>query len=81
MRNAGTDEAKKVVDLLDEAAREADEAARKDLWKMAIDLVAEQAALYPIFHRKLATGWNGDALAGFKPLATTGLSFLDVGRA
>ncbi|OLT12588.1 peptide ABC transporter substrate-binding protein [Actinomadura sp. CNU-125] len=81
MNNAGTAEAKKVVELLDKAAREGDAAARKKLWSEAIDAVAEQAALYPIFHRKLPTGWNGDALSGFRPLATTGMSFLDVGRA
>ncbi|MGI5327429.1 ABC transporter substrate-binding protein [Actinomadura nitritigenes] len=79
--NAGTPEAKKVVDLLDQAAREADPAARKTLWGQAIDVVAEQAALYPIFHRKLDTGWKGKALPGFRPMATTGLSFLNVGRA
>ncbi|WP_433247763.1 ABC transporter substrate-binding protein [Actinomadura nitritigenes] len=79
--NAGTPEAKKVVDLLDRAAREADPAARKTLWSQAIDVVAEQAALYPIFHRKLDTGWKGQALPGFRPMATTGLSFLNVGRA
>ena len=67
--------------LLDEAAREADEAARRGLWKQAIDIVAEQAALYPIFHRKLVTGWDREGLPGFRPMATTGLSFLDVGRA
>ncbi|MEU8340834.1 peptide/nickel transport system substrate-binding protein [Actinomadura meyerae] len=78
--NSGTPEAKKVVSLLDEAAREADETARRGLWKQAIDIVAEQAALYPVFHRKLVTGWDREGLPGFKPMATTGLSFLDVGR-
>lgn len=44
------------------------------------DLVADEAALYPILHRKLPTAWREGALTGFKPLPTTGLSFLDVGR-
>ncbi|MCO5967403.1 ABC transporter substrate-binding protein [Actinoallomurus soli] len=79
--NASTPEAKKVVGLLDQAAREADDAARKKLWGQAIDIVAEQAALYPILHRKLDTGWKADRLPGFRPMATTGLSFLNVGRA
>ncbi|MEU4828241.1 ABC transporter substrate-binding protein [Actinomadura sp. NPDC023710] len=78
--NSGTAEAKKVVSLLDEAARAEDAAARKELWRQAIDVVAEQAALYPIFHRKLGTGWKREALPGFRPMSTTGLSFLDVGR-
>lgn len=44
------------------------------------DLVADEAALYPVLHRKLPTAWQGGALTGFKPLPTTGLSFVDVGR-
>ncbi|MFI6517692.1 ABC transporter substrate-binding protein [Spirillospora sp. NPDC050679] len=80
-RSSGTAEAKKVVRLLDEAARATDEAARKKAWAEAIDVVAEQAALYPVFHRKLVTGWNDKALSGFRPVPTTGLSFQNVGRA
>ncbi|TDC74940.1 ABC transporter substrate-binding protein [Actinomadura sp. 7K507] len=78
--NSDTEEGKKVVSLLDDAAREADAAARKELWRQAIDIAAEQAALYPIFHRKLVTGWKRDALPGFRPMPTTGLSFLNVDR-
>ncbi|MFC4907945.1 ABC transporter substrate-binding protein [Actinomadura gamaensis] len=79
--SSGTEEGKKVVRLLDQAARETDEGARRKLWAEAIDVVAEQAALYPVFHRKLVTGWNGKALSGFRPVPTTGLSFQNVGRA
>ncbi|TYB41868.1 ABC transporter substrate-binding protein [Actinomadura chibensis] len=78
--SSGTAQARRVVGLLDEAAREPDAAARRELWRQAIDIVAEQAALYPIFHRRLVTGWKRDALPGFRPMSTTGLSFLDVGR-
>ncbi|GAA2722803.1 ABC transporter substrate-binding protein [Actinocorallia aurantiaca] len=77
----GTPEGKKVVELLDKAARETDAAARKNLWTEAFNTVAEHAALYPIFHRKLNTGWDDKALKGFKPLPTTGMSLLNVGRA
>ncbi|MCX4552776.1 ABC transporter substrate-binding protein [Streptomyces sp. NBC_01387] len=78
---SGTAEAKKVVKLLDEAAQATDEAKRKDLWGQVTDIVAEQAPLYPILHRKLPTAWDDSALSGFKPVPTTGLSFLDVARA
>lgn len=72
---------KKVKQLLDKAAQAADEATRKQLWGEITDLVADEAALYPILHRKLPTAWNDKALPGFEPLPTTGLSFVGVGRA
>ncbi|CAL9387901.1 Glutathione-binding protein GsiB [Streptomyces sp. enrichment culture] len=67
--------------LLDKAASEADAERRKELWAEVTDLVADEAALYPILHRKLPTAWREGALKGFKPLPTTGLSFVDVGPA
>ncbi|MEU3227280.1 ABC transporter substrate-binding protein [Streptomyces sp. NPDC006976] len=76
-----TAEYKKVKQLLDKAAQAADEADRKQLWGQITDLLSDEVPLYPILHRKLPTAWNEKALPGFKPLPTTGLSFLDVGRA
>ncbi|MDI3422221.1 ABC transporter substrate-binding protein [Streptomyces luteolus] len=78
---AGSDAYKKTKSLLNKAASAVDEGKRKELWGQVMDLVAEEAALYPVLHRKLPTAWAGDALTGFKPLPTTGLSFVDVGRA
>ena len=78
---AKSTEYKKVKQLLDKAAQAADETARKQLWGQITDVVADEAALYPILHRKLPTAWSEKALPGFKPLPTTGLSFVDVGRA
>lgn len=72
---------KQTRSLLDRAAAEPDAAKRKELWGQVTDLVADEAALYPILHRKLPTAWRQDALTGFEPLPTTGLSFIDVGRA
>ncbi|CRK56632.1 ABC-type dipeptide transport system, periplasmic component [Alloactinosynnema sp. L-07] len=72
---------KQVVALLDQAAGSVDAAERKKLWGQAIDIVADEVPLYPILHRKLPTAWNDKALPGFGPLPTTGLAFLDVGRA
>ncbi|NYV74616.1 ABC transporter substrate-binding protein [Streptomyces sp. UH6] len=77
----GTAAYRKTRALLDEAAREADADRRKELWGQVTDLVAEEAALYPVLHRKLPTAWQEGALTGFRPLPTTGLSFVDVGRA
>ncbi|MCG7526907.1 ABC transporter substrate-binding protein [Streptomyces sp. OfavH-34-F] len=72
---------KKVRQTLDKAAQAPDEATRRKLWGEVTDLVADEAALYPVLHRKLPTAWNDKALPGFRPLPTTGLSFLDVSRA
>ncbi|MFC8176743.1 ABC transporter substrate-binding protein [Streptomyces sp. NPDC012438] len=76
----GTAADKKVRGLLDQAARSSDEAERKRLWGEAADVIADEAPLYPILHRKLPTAWNDKALPGFGPLPTTGMSFLNVGR-
>lgn len=78
---SGTSAYKQLKKLLDQAAAEADEAKRKALWGQATDLIADEAALYPVLHRKLPTAWREGTLTGFKPLPTTGLSFIDVGRA
>ncbi|WP_345584699.1 ABC transporter substrate-binding protein [Streptomyces prasinosporus] len=77
----GSDAYKKTRSLLDKAASEADAEKRKELWARITDLVADEAALYPLLHRKLPTAWRDGTLPGFKPLPTTGLSFIDVGRA
>lgn len=78
---AGSAAYKQTRSLLDQAASEADGTKRKELWGKVTDLVADEAALYPVLHRKLPTAWQDGALTGFKPLPTTGLSFIDVGRA
>ncbi|GAA3445433.1 ABC transporter substrate-binding protein [Planomonospora venezuelensis] len=77
----GTAEAEKVLELLDAAAKTDDAAEQKRLWAEAVDIIAEEAPLYPILHRKLPTAWNEKKLTGFRPVPTTGLSFLDVGLA
>ncbi len=72
-------EYKEVQTKLD-AALAASEADAKKLYSEIINIVAEQAPLYPIFHRKLPTAWNPKELDGFTPLPTTGISFIGVGR-
>lgn len=75
-----TPEAKKVLELLDAAVRTDDAAEQKKLWGQVVDLISEEVPLYPILHRKLPTAWDEKVLAGFRPIPTTGLSFLDVAR-
>lgn len=80
-RWAGSPADLQVRGLLDQAARASDQSTRSRLWGQAIDVIADQAVLYPIVHRKLPTAWNPGKLTGFKPLPTTGLSFLGVATA
>ena len=79
-RWAGTAPDKQVRALLDQAARSSDAAERKRLWGQVTDIIADEAPIYPILHRKLPTAWKDKALPGFTPLPTTGMSFLNVGR-
>lgn len=69
-----------VAGLLDKAAQSTDEAERKNLWKQALDLVAEEAPLYPILHTKVVTASDATQLDGFSAAGTTGLYFLDTSR-
>lgn len=69
-----------LTELLDSAVQESGD-AQQETWNQAFDLLSEEVPLYPLFHRKLPTAWNPDALVGFQPVNTTGLSFLDVGVA
>jgi peptide/nickel transport system substrate-binding protein len=45
-----------------------------------VGLVSEEVPLYPLFHRQLPSAWDPRKLNGFKPLPTTGVSFIGVGR-
>jgi peptide/nickel transport system substrate-binding protein len=75
---ADSPEYAKLSGLLNTAVQsEGDE--QQEAWNDAFDLISEQAVLYPLFHRKLPTAWSSEELSGFKPVPTTGLSFLDVG--
>ncbi|MFG2012224.1 ABC transporter substrate-binding protein [Micromonospora sp. NPDC048868] len=71
---------KTMADLLDKAAQTPDEGARKALWKQALDMAAEEVALYPILHTKVVTAYDPAKLTGFSGAATTGLYFLGVSR-
>ncbi|MDO4182566.1 MAG: ABC transporter substrate-binding protein [Coriobacteriia bacterium] len=57
-------------------ARVASGSAQQELWNKCFDLLAEQVPLYPLFHRKLATGYLPKKITGFAPIATTGLVFI-----
>ena len=47
-------------------------------WGQAQDLLAEQAVIYPLFHRKMLTAYKPGKVADFSPIAATGLQLLGV---
>ena len=73
-----TKECKELQKMLDQAVKAEDPAKAKEIWAKAINLIATQVPLYPVLHRQLPTAWNSDALEGFAPLPTTGMSFIGV---
>ena len=79
-RWSNTPEFAKLQGFLDGAVRAANHEEARKLWKEAFDLIAAEVPLYPIVHRKLPSAWDESKLEGYQPLATTGVSFLGVGR-
>ncbi|QWW18772.1 ABC transporter substrate-binding protein [Schaalia sp. 19OD2882] len=61
-----------------DAALQADGDAQQAKWNEAFDIISDEVPLYPLFHRQVLTGYMADQLDGFKPISTTGLSFIDV---
>lgn len=80
LRWGGSEAHGKVIAALDRALQSEKREDALAAWKEAVDTVAADVPLYPLLHRKLPTAWNKDALDGFQPLPTTGLSFIGVGR-
>lgn len=71
--------AERCAKLIDKAAESAG-SEQKEIWKKALDLVADEVPLYPVYHTKTVTGSDPKKLANFHGAATTGLYFLDVSR-
>lgn len=53
-----------------------DEANAK--WGEVQDLISESVPLYPLFHRTMITGYNGEKLHGVEAIGTTGLELVGV---
>ncbi len=74
----GQDSYTQVQSKLEEAVRLTGD-AQKAKWGELFDLISATIPLYPLFHRKATTGYDGKTLVGFKPISLTGLSFVDTG--
>lgn len=66
-------------ELLTKGIETTDQAEQTEAWHAAFDLISEEVPLYPLFHRKTPTAYNGETLVDFKPISLTGLSFVNVG--
>lgn len=66
---------KELQDLM-QKAREAKSDEQQKIWNQCFDIIASEVPLYPLFHRKLATGFQPTMIKDFAPIATTGLVFL-----
>lgn len=65
----------KLQGLLDEAVQ-LDGQERQDKWNEAMDMVAEQLPIYPLFHRTVITAYNPSIVEDVTPITTTGLNLL-----
>ncbi|GHE99970.1 ABC transporter substrate-binding protein [Streptomyces longispororuber] len=75
-RWAGDARAKELFRRMDEATREPDASRKKTMVQDYIDIVAEQAVLYPVVHNELMTAWNPRRLSGIRPQPYPGINVL-----
>ncbi|MCQ9342647.1 ABC transporter substrate-binding protein [Corynebacterium kozikiae] len=75
----GTAEYEQLQTILAEGLEATDSATQEQKWGEAFDLISEAVPLYPLFHRKTPTAWDGTTLVDFKPISVTGLTFVGVG--
>ncbi|MFF0185709.1 ABC transporter substrate-binding protein [Streptomyces sp. NPDC005244] len=75
-RWAGDPVAKKLFQDMDRATREPDAGRKKTMIQDYIDVVAEQAVLYPVVHNELMTAWNPHRLTGIRPQPYPGINLL-----
>ncbi|MEV7063407.1 ABC transporter substrate-binding protein [Streptomyces collinus] len=61
---------------MDRATRESDPAKKKTMVQDYIDVVAEQAVLYPVVHNELMTAWDPARLSGIRAQPYPGINLL-----
>ncbi|MFF2994475.1 ABC transporter substrate-binding protein [Streptomyces sp. NPDC057950] len=61
---------------MDRAAREPDPGRKKTMIQDYVDVVAEQAVLYPVVHNELMTAWDPGKLAGIRAQPYPGINLL-----
>ncbi|GGU76013.1 ABC transporter substrate-binding protein [Streptomyces filipinensis] len=75
-RWAGDPVARRLFTDMDRATREPDPARKKAMVQDYIDVVAEQAVLYPVVHNELMTAWDPRKLGGIRAQPYPGINLL-----
>ncbi|MEY9991215.1 peptide/nickel transport system substrate-binding protein [Streptomyces sp. V4I8] len=75
-RWAGNSVAKALFKDMDRATQEPDTEKKKTMIQDYIDVVAEQAVLYPVVHNELMTAWNAKQLTGIRAQPYPGINLL-----
>ncbi|MGW7384761.1 ABC transporter substrate-binding protein [Streptomyces sp. NPDC054794] len=75
-RWAGDPVAKQLFKDMDRATQEPDAEKKKAMIQDYIDVVAEQAVLYPVVHNELMTAWDPKKLSGIRPQPYPGINLL-----
>ncbi|MEU6229579.1 ABC transporter substrate-binding protein [Streptomyces sp. NPDC047042] len=68
--------AKQLFRAMDQATQEPDPQKKKTMIQDYIDIVAEEAVLYPVVHNELMTAWNPKKLAGIRAQPYPGINLL-----
>ena len=72
--------AKDLFALMDKATAESSPTKKVDLTHQYLDIIAEQAVLYPVVHTELMTAWDPKKLGGIRAQAYPGISLLQAKR-
>ncbi|MBL1080826.1 ABC transporter substrate-binding protein [Streptomyces actinomycinicus] len=75
-RWAGDPVAGQLFKDMDRATREPDPAKKKAMIQDYVDVVAEQAVLYPVVHNELVTAWDARKLSGIRAQPYPGINLL-----
>ncbi|MFD7705835.1 ABC transporter substrate-binding protein [Streptomyces sp. NPDC059786] len=75
-RWAGNSVARQLFKDMDRATREPDADKKKTMIQDYIDVVAEQAVLYPVVHNELMTAWDPEKLTGVRAQPYPGIDLL-----
>lgn len=75
-RWAGHPVARQLFKDMDRATREPDPARKKAIIQDYLDVVAEQAVLYPVVHNELMTAWDPRRLSGIRAQPYPGINLL-----
>jgi peptide/nickel transport system substrate-binding protein len=73
-------EAKALFALMDQATQEPDKAKKLDLVHRYLDVVADEAVLYPVVHNELMTAWSPKKLSGVPAQPYPGINLLRARR-